>query len=220
MSRTTWSNLLPPHRRNSSRPPLTPALTSTPEDTAGVPTQVSAADVGPERRRFLPVPRVAMRRFWRQMSAAAAPRAPPRSLLRVRRLLPRRVRPALTKGHSWSVSAGRSEASEVLPRPSGSVAPDVALRSSPLRSLLSSPLLSSPLLSSAPPGGSRRTGGRCDATFVRSSGACVARMVGSLDSPVNTRQSAFYSKNRRQKAAWPRGWVQPDAALITSMFLL
>lgn len=121
-------------------------------------------------------------RSGQQMSAA--PHAPPRTFLRLPRLLTRRPPPALANGLTWSVSLGRVELSELLPHPSGAVTPDVALRCAALCSLLSS----------APPGGSRRRGGRCDATFVRSSGACVARRVGSLDSPVNTRQSAFYSK--------------------------
>lgn len=68
----------------------------------------------------------------------AAPHAPPRTSLRVPRLLTRRLAPALAKGHTSHVSLGRLEPSELLPHPSGAVTPDVALRSA-----LSSPLLRS-----------------------------------------------------------------------------
>lgn len=74
---------------------------------------------------------------------SAAPHAPPRTFLRVPRLPTRRLPPALTKGHTWSVSLGRLEPSELLPHPSGAVAPDVALRSA----------LSSPPLHPAAAGG-------------------------------------------------------------------
>lgn len=73
----------------------------------------------------------------------AAPHAPPRTFLRVPRLLTRRLAPALTKGHASHVSPGRLERSELLPHPSGAVTPDVALRSA----------LSSPPLHPAAAGG-------------------------------------------------------------------
>lgn len=122
-------------------------------------------DVAREARRFTPVPRLAIRRQIRAADVCSTS-SPPRSSLRVARLMMRRLPAALTEGHTWSVSLGRLEPSELLPHPSGAVTPDVALRSA-----LSSPLRCSPLLLSAPPGGSRRR--RAVRRYVRALQRCM-----------------------------------------------
>lgn len=87
-------------------------------------------DVDREPRRFLPAPRLAIRRQIRAADVCSASctsaQLPPRPLaFRLGVWLQRSPK----KGHAGSVSGGRSELSELLPHPPGAVTPDVALRS-------------------------------------------------------------------------------------------
>lgn len=127
MSRTTWSNLLPPHHPEPSR--------HQPRTHLHARRRCGGPDPGVSRRMSMGNPGAffpfrARRCGGRSgQQTSAAPHAPPRSFLRVARLPTRRQPPALTKGRTRSASLGRLELSELLPHPPGAVSPDVALRS-------------------------------------------------------------------------------------------